>query len=233
MTSITPTETDSTHAHRSIISVGILSDVRFVREALVAIFERSRNLNTIGAAAEVGSAFEAILASRPDIMLIDTALPGGLSVVRIIRQLAPTVRVVALALAEREDEVVAWGESGVAGYIPRSAALNEMVKILEGVMRDEQVCSPRIASGLLRRLGVNPIRLPELPTLTRRELEIVQLINEGLSNKEIARRLKIGLATTKSHVHNALAKLGLGRRSEAAQWVREKAPLLPVRQPSH
>ena len=101
--------------------------------------------------------------------------------------------------------------------------------ILEGVMRDEQICSPRVASRLLRRLGVNPPRLAESSTLTRRELEIVQLIDEGLSNKEIARRLKIGVATTKSHVHNALRKLGLGRRSDAAQWVREQAQTLPVR----
>ena len=72
-----------------------------------------------------------------------------------------------------------------------------------------------------------PAQLP--PPLTRRELEIIQLINDGLTNKEIARRLAIGLATTKSHVHNLLTKLGLERRSQAAKWIRERTRATPVR----
>jgi DNA-binding NarL/FixJ family response regulator len=93
---------------------------------------------------------------------------------------------------------------------------------LEASLRDEQACSPRVASGLLRRLGAGspPAQPSEPQQLTRRELEILGLINEGLSNKEIANLLRIGLATTKSHVHNLLAKLGVNRRSQAAHWMR-------------
>jgi two-component system nitrate/nitrite response regulator NarL len=206
------------------IGIVVLSDVRFVRDALVAIFERSGKLDILGVAAELGAAFEQSIARHPDIVLIDTNLPDGFATVRLIKQRAPQVRIVALALAEREDEVIAWAEAGVSGYIPRSAALNEVVDILQGAMRGEQVCSPRVASGLVRRLAIGAGReQPELVPLTRRELEIVQLINEGLSNKEIAHRLKIGLATAKSHVHNVLGKLGLGRRSQAAQWMRAQS----------
>ena len=206
----------------SRLSIVILSDVRFVRDALVSIFEPHARFSVLGACAEFGAVFERSIA--PDIVLIDTAIPDGFAVVRRIRQFAPEVRIVALALAELEDEVLAWVESGVSGYIPRSAALNDVVAILEATIRGEQMCSPRVASGLIRRLATDGIRqrAAEPAALTRRELEIIQLISDGLTNKEIARRLAIGVATTKSHVHNLLAKLGLERRNQAAKWIREQ-----------
>jgi two-component system, NarL family, nitrate/nitrite response regulator NarL len=138
---------------------------------------------------------------------------------------------VALALAEREDDVLTWVESGISGYIPRSAALGDVVALLEGAMRDEQLCSPRIASSLVRRIAIGLPTIPsgERKSLTQRELEIVKLVSEGLSNKEIANSLKIGLATTKSHVHNALGKLGLVRRGQAAQWMRDQIQSLKQR----
>lgn len=206
------------------IGIVILSDVRFVRDALVAIFDRSGKLKIFGVAAEFDAALEESLARGPDIVLIDTNLPNGFAVVQRINQIAPQVRIVALALAEQEDEVIAWAEAGVSGYIPRSAALNEVVDILEAAMRGEQICSPRVASRMMSRLAYGASRAETDPPtlLTPRELEIVQLINQGLSNKEIALRLEIGLATAKSHVHNVLAKLGVGRRSQAARWMREQ-----------
>ncbi len=224
MNRIVRSDTSVISGLNAMIGIVILSDVRFVREALVAIFERSGKLNVFGVAAELGAAFEQQLARQPDIVLIDTVLPDGREAVRRISQLAPETCIVALSLTEREDEVLAWVEAGVSAYIPRSAALEEVVPILEGALRGEQVCSPRVASSLVRRLaaGKSRERSAEWIALTRRELEIVQLIDQGLTNKEIARRLEISLATAKSHVHNALAKLGLDRRSQAARWSREQ-----------
>jgi two-component system nitrate/nitrite response regulator NarL len=94
-------------------------------------------------------------------------------------------------------------------------------------MRDEQPCSARVAAGLLRRLRrmANSNREGDdarsLPTLTVRETQVIELICAGLSNKDIARRLNIGLATTKAHVHNLLGKLNMQRRTQAALWIRE------------
>lgn len=209
----------------------VLSDVRFMRDALVAILERSDKFDVLGAAAELGADFNHVASRLPDVILIDANLPDAFATVHRIKQVTPHVRIVALALAEREDEVIAWVESGVSGYIPRSAALEDLVALLEGTMRGEQVCSPRVASGLVRRIAAGSLReRPIEPmALTRREVEIVHLINEGLSNKEIAQRLKIGLATAKSHVHNVLGKLGLERRSQAAQWMRRHGSAASLR----
>jgi DNA-binding NarL/FixJ family response regulator len=228
-----PPEHDAVADSRVAIGIIIFSDVRFTREALAAIFERNSRLNVKGVAGEFGELFEQSLALHPDIVLIDTAFPDGLAAVRRVKQIAPWVRVVAFALAEREDAVIAWAEAGVSAYIPRSAGLDELVPLLERAMRDEQFCSMRVASGLLRRIAAGRSALPtaEPIPLTLREMEIIGLINDGLSNKEIARRLDIGVATTKTHVHNALAKLGLARRSQAACWMREQACTRPGNHP--
>jgi two-component system nitrate/nitrite response regulator NarL len=213
------------------INVVVLSDVRFVRDALVALLDRSGKTKVVKAVGELDFEFEQAMALRPDIALIDTGLPDGLAAVRYTRQLAPQVRIVALALAEREEHVILWAEAGISSYIPRSAALQDLVHLLERSMRDEQACSPHIANRLMRRIasGFAPLRATEQATLTHREMEIVRLVSEGMSNKEIANRLKIGLATTKSHVHNALGKLGMVRRSQAAQWMHQRAMTMNAR----
>ncbi len=228
MMSIITSDANPLSRHKPAIGIVILSDVRFIREAMVSFLDRSGKVAVMGAAGEFSAEFVRSLALHPDIALVDTALSDGLTAVRCIRQIAPWVRIVALALAEREDDVMTWVESGASGYIPRSAALGDVVPLLEGAMRNEQLCSPRVASSLVRRIaiGLPAVQPGERKSLTQRELEIVKLVSNGLSNKEIANSLKIGLATTKSHVHNALGKLGLVRRGQAAQWMHEQIQIL-------
>jgi two-component system nitrate/nitrite response regulator NarL len=139
---------------------------------------------------------------------------------------------VALGLAETTDDVIAWAEAGIAGYVPRTAAMADLVACLHDIVRGEQACSRRVAAGLLRRISADarfspigrfsPDARSREPELTAREEQIVLLLCAGLSNKEISRRLNIGLATTKSHVHNLLAKLELDRRGQVVRWSRER-----------
>jgi len=128
-------------------------------------------------------------------------------------------------MAETEENVIKWGEAGVAGYIPRTATMTDVIAAIGNTMRGEQACSARISATLLRRLSEHPTPSPasDKPLLTAREAEIVQLLATGLSNKQIALRLHISLATTKSHVHNLLTKLELPRRGYAAIWLRQHA----------
>ena len=113
--------------------------------------------------------------------------------------------------------------------MPRSAALADLVGFLSGIMRGEQTCSTRVAAGLMRWIADGPrietAAARARPALTAREEEIASLIAAGLSNKEIARRLKICLPTTKSHVHNILGKLELERRGQVSRWLRENPPV--------
>jgi two-component system, NarL family, nitrate/nitrite response regulator NarL len=208
------------------INLLILSDIRFLREGLAEILTRDQAFRTISAAADVGEALRIIRAATPDIVLIDSALPDGIAAVGRVRRVAPQIRIVALAVVEAEAEVIAWAEAGASGYVPRSAALTDLVGFLRSIMRGEQVCSQRVAAGLLHRIANGP-RVPAAAPrpgliLTAREEEVARLIGAGLSNKEIARRLNVCVATTKSHVHNVLGKLELRRRSQVSAWMQDR-----------
>jgi len=223
----------------------ILSDVRFIREGLAEVLARDGTFQIAGIAADVEHASALARAARPSVILIDTSLPHGIAAVAALRRSACDAKVVAFALTETETEVIAWAQAGIAGYIPRNTALAALVSHLSSIVRGEQVCPTRIASGMLRWIGQhagNTLRMKPLssPTpLTPREEEIARLISAALSNKEIARNLGISLATTKSHVHNILAKLGISTRAQAAQRLREShtvpshvPPVYPPAQPS-
>jgi two-component system, NarL family, nitrate/nitrite response regulator NarL len=207
----------------------VLSDIRFLRDGLAEVLGRDPTFRIVGTAANPAEALVAAREGSPDVILIDTTLPGGLAATRQFCEILPQVRLIALAVTETDAEVIAWAKAGVHGYVPRSAALGDLVGLLIEIMHGEQVCSTRVAAGLLRWIakeardqGSRPSAASPSPTLTTREEQVARLIEAGLSNKEIARRLNIGLATTKSHVHNVLGKLDLTRRSQITVWIRQQ-----------
>jgi DNA-binding NarL/FixJ family response regulator len=118
------------------------------------------------------------------------------------------------------------GQAEIAGYVGRNGSKEDLIAAVENAVRGEVLCSPRVAASLFRRLAAHvqiTKRRPPEAALTGREQDIIALINMGLSNKEIARQLKISLPTVKNHVHNILEKLPVGRRGVAAAPLREAA----------
>jgi two-component system nitrate/nitrite response regulator NarL len=215
----------------------IVAEVRFLRDALAEIVMRDPVLSVSGLSADLYETLNIALEQQPNIVLLDAAFPNGTEAVRQIINVAPRAQVIVFAIVETEENVIAWAEAGVVGYVPRTAALADLLEVLADIMRGEQSCSGRIAGSLLRRVSklarVGSVRsAPQLmPTLSARELQIIQLVGAGLSNKDIARRLNIGVATTKSHVHNLLGKLALQRRGQVSHWIIEnKASLDPASQ---
>jgi two-component system, NarL family, nitrate/nitrite response regulator NarL len=222
----TSAETQSGSGGESAYRLMILSDIRFLREGLAEILARDGAFAVVGIAGDLDQALALSGSARPQIILIDAALPDGLVAARSLGHASLGVPLVAIALAETETDVIAWAEAGISGYVPRSAGLGDLAQCLSAIVRGEQFCSTRVASGLLRWIattardgGPRPRARP--PVLTAREEQVVRLICTGLSNKEISRLLNIGLATTKSHVHNLLAKLELERRAQIVRWSRD------------
>jgi two-component system, NarL family, nitrate/nitrite response regulator NarL len=161
--------------------------------------------------------------AAPDVVLLDTLTPDAEDAIRRIRGANAEAKIVALGTADEDDRLMAWAEAGVASYLPREASLGELADALDSLGRGEAVLSPRIAAELLLRVAALAGARPagrDGGTLTSREREIVALIDLGLSNKEIARRLVIEVATVKNHVHNILEKLRVATRGEAAAAVR-------------
>jgi two-component system nitrate/nitrite response regulator NarL len=211
------------------LQVLIASEVRFVRESLGEILGRGGTTSVIGYCADFGQTLSMSRELRPDMVLLDAAVRDGPLAVRRLREISAGLRVVVFALSESVESVLAWAEAGVAGYIPCTAGASDMCALVDDISAGRQACSGVVAAGLLQRIAassVAPAKADDGPqALTPRELEIVRLISTGLSNKEIARRLNIGLTTTKSHVHNALGKLQVQRRGQVAMWMHARSSL--------
>lgn len=203
--------------------VFIVAGIRLFREGLAAALVREHGFTVAGTASTAADAAAALRAGAADVVLLDTLTRDAEREIRTIRAANAEAKVVALGVPDEDERVIAWAEAGVASYLRREASLGELAEALERLARGEAVCSPRIAATLLRRVatlaGARPANRAA-GTLTSREREIVALIDEGLSNKEIARRLVIEVATVKNHVHNILEKLRVGTRGEAAAVVR-------------
>jgi DNA-binding NarL/FixJ family response regulator len=171
-------------------------------------------------------------AAQPDILLADSVIVRTTELPA--RAADNGIRVVAFAVAaEDEDEVLACARVGVAGFVERNATMEELLTTLRTASQGEVRCSPRIARLLVGRVaaltGSSSQPAENLP-LTRRQRDIVAFIERGLSNKEIAIRLGIEVATVKNHVHYLLRKLQVHRRGEVAAVARGFAMLRTHRQ---
>lgn len=209
-----------------VIRVFVAVRVRLYREGLAELLDRAPHIQVVGTAADGAETLGELATLEPDIVVVDTALHDGLAQIRAIIAARPEVRIVAFAVPDRPQDVIAYAEAGVAGFVTRDASAAELVETLERAADGEILCSPRMAATLFRRIGeLAAERAPEPPLrhLTARELEVVVLIGDGLSNRQIAVRLQIELATVKNHVHNVLEKLQVTTRADAAERLRAEA----------
>jgi DNA-binding NarL/FixJ family response regulator len=149
--------------------------------------------------------------------------PAGPNAVRTLVAATPEIKVVALGIPGVEPDVIAIAEAGASGYVARDGSMDDLVAVVESVARGECLLSPDIAAKLFRRVATlarEPRLEPMDGKLTARELDVLGLIDDGLSNKEIAKALSIELPTVKNHVHSVLEKLNVRRRTAAAARAR-------------
>ena len=203
--------------------------VRFTAEGLTEVLERDPSVSVVALCNDLSEAVALCPSLQADVILLDGRIPDAAAAVRRALAIAPGLRIVVSSVRETEDDIVAWAEAGVIGYIPRTVALADFVRLIMDIHSGEQLCSRRVAAGLLRRIAISARRNPDGnglrgPMLTKREWQAAELIRSGLSDKEIARRLNISVATTKSHVHNLLSKLNVQRRTQVADYLRQYEP---------
>ena len=203
----------------------LVSDQPLYRDGIARTLGEEQEIAVVAAASCAEQALELVCLLEPEIVLLDMGMPHAIDVAREIAQSTQRSRVVALAIREEDSEVIACAEAGVAGYVPRNGSVRDAIDVILAVARGEARCSPRIVGTLLRRIAARAAAPPGgshagAPAgLTAREAEILALLQQGLSNKMISRRLGIELATVKNHVHSVFGKLGLRRRAEAAVLV--------------
>jgi two-component system nitrate/nitrite response regulator NarL len=203
------------------IRVLIVSPVRVLGEGLaLSLVAGPGQLEIVGVSTNSKEASEALEATSADVVLIDASTPAGASIAKSLGGRVAEARLLAFALTTGDDvAVVACAEVGFVGYLPADASLEDISDAIGRVAGGEVVCSPSVAEILVRRVAALTSRVMQQEDdpqqLTAREIDVAELLQEGLSNKEIARRLRIRPATVKNHVHNILEKLRVRRRGEA------------------
>ncbi|GIH14158.1 hypothetical protein Raf01_23300 [Rugosimonospora africana] len=207
------------------VRVLVVDDIRLYRDGLVAVLEREPFIVGAAGVPDAEGALRLLRGRGFEVVLLSMATANSVAICRDLVASADGARVVALAVSGSDDEVVACAEAGVSGYLLRDAPHAELVDVIASAARGETSCPSRIGAALMRRMGalaaerqtwVGPDRL------TPREREILDLIEQGKSNKEIARLLCIEVRTVKNHVHNLLEKLKVHRRGEAAALLRSR-----------
>lgn len=211
--------------------IGLLRDVRILivddctvyRDYLAAVLT-AHGAAAPGLAWDLVSMIAAAEATLPRIMLLNTRTRDSAMLLRQALKLSQQVRVVVLGVSEDdESEIVGYAEAGVAGYHLRSESLEDLLVLIHNVAAGGSMCSPRVAAILLRRLSALAAQprpaMPEL-VLTAREIQILRMLEMGMTNRDIADQLRIAVHTVKNHVHSLLTKLGVRTRVQAAARAR-------------
>jgi DNA-binding NarL/FixJ family response regulator len=207
-----------------MITVAIVDDNRLVREALAAMLGRLPDVEVVAAASANGQVLDR---ATPDVLLLDAGLgdEDSLSVAAAIAKRRSATKVVIMDLMPTNEDIVQFVNAGVAGFVLKDATFDEFVATIRAVAAGDKVLPPRMTETLFSQIALGGDsrgreRVLEDVRMTRREREVIELIGEGLSNKEIAQRLNIASHTVKSHVRNVMEKLALHTRLQIAAFAR-------------
>lgn len=198
------------------IRILLADDHSVVRKGLRMFLALDPELEIIGEAVNGEEAVQLARQLRPEVILMDLLMPvmDGVQATAIIRRELPDVEVVALTSVLEDTAVVGAMQAGAIGYLLKDTEADDLCRAIKAAAAGQVQLSPQAATRLLHQL-----RIPESPeTLTSREIDVLRLLAQGLSNKEIAHSLYIGEKTVKTHVSNILAKLGVPSRTQAALY---------------
>ena len=201
------------------IRVFLLDDHELVRRGLRDLLEGEPDIEVVGEAALAGEALRRIPALRPDVAILDARLPdgNGIDVCREIRSAYPEVICLILTSFDDDDALFAAIMAGAAGYVLKQIRGTDFVDAVRRVAAGQSMLDPSVTRAVLARLrDGTPREDPRLHALTEQERRILELIAEGLTNRQIGQRLYLAEKTVKNYVSSLLAKLGMERRTQAA-----------------
>jgi two-component system NarL family response regulator len=217
------------------IMVLICDDHALFRRGLMMVLESEDGVEVVGEAEDGEEAVRQAEELTPDVVLMDVRMPGvsGIDAARAIAETVPSTRILMLTVSDEEDDLYDAIKAGATGYLLKEISIEEVASAIRSVMTGQSLISPSMASKLLTEFTNLAKKADErqsvpTPRLTDRELEVLKLVAQGMSNREIAGELYISENTVKNHVRNILEKLHLHSRMEAVVYaVREK--LLDIR----
>jgi len=205
----------SSSAKNGPITVMIVDDHEVVRRGIAEVVERADGMTVVAEAGSVGDGVRRAGLVRPQVLLADLQLPDGtgIDLIKAVREAQPDIRAIVLTSFDDDDALAAALEVGASAYLLKTVRGAEITDVVKAVAAGRTLLDDRTVTR--RRAG------QEDPTenLTPSELRVLDLIGEGLSNREIAERLGVAEKTVKNHITSLLAKMGLQRRTQVAAWV--------------
>jgi len=202
------------------IHILVVDDQGIVRKGVRALLAEVEGMEVVGEASNGIEAVERAEAIRPDVILMDLVMPemDGIEAIRRIVVRLPQTRILALTSFTADDKVFPAINAGALGYLLKDSEPDDLITAIRQVYRGEPYLHPSIARKVMEELN-HPVKHPATPDpLTQRELEVLHLVAQGLSNQEIAERLVIGEATVRTHIGNILSKLHLVNRVQATLY---------------
>lgn len=207
------------------ISLVLIDDNRLLREGIAAMIHTQPGFRVLAASADVDEALQKVREAKPDVVLLDFGLEDhdSLSLTATVRAEVPAARVIVMGLLALQDDVADYVKAGASGFVMKDASFEDFFATIRAVAGGAEVLPQALTNSLFAQIARDAARVPrvqvlETVRLTNREREVVGLLAEGLSNKEIGNRLGIAIHTVKSHVHNVLEKLALRSRLEVAAF---------------
>jgi len=207
------------------ISLILIDDNRLLREGIAALIHTQPGFKVLAAFADVEEALKKVREAKPDIVLLDFGLEDhdSVSLTATVHQEVPAARVIVMGLLPVQEDVADFVRAGASGFIMKDASFDDFFATIRAVAGGGEVLPAALTNTLFAQIARNlPVesraRTLEAVRLTNRERQVIDLLSEGLSNKEIALRLHIAVHTVKSHVHNVLEKLALRSRLEVVAF---------------
>lgn len=203
------------------LKVLIVDDHRMFREGIRSRLASEADIEVVGEAASAAEALDRVRTTKPSLVVLDVRLPdmSGIELARLLRQEWPSLKILMLTGYDFDQYVRAAARVGVEGYLLKDSPQDELVHAIREIAGGGAVLPPRIAMKVMRSYSVEPPAAKEAPLgkLTMRELEIVELIHQGLRNADIADRLSISARTVEAHVSSIMGKLNVQSRTEAVR----------------
>jgi len=199
------------------IRVFIADDHELVRFALRTLLEAENDIEVVGEAADTASVISGCVQARPDVLLLDLRMPGdgGIEACRQVRSQVPDTAVLVLTSFDEDDEMFGVLSAGASGYILKETRADRVVGAIRAVADGQSVFDATVATRIISGRPKPNGQSSDADTLSEREMEVLQLMAKGLSNKEIGRALWIGETTVKTHVSHILRKMGQADRTQA------------------
>ncbi len=217
------------------ISLVLLDDNRLLREGIAAMLHDQPGFRVLATSADIDEALERVREAKPNVVLIDFGLADhdSLALTEQVRLEVPDARVIIMGLLPAQEEVATFVRAGARGFIMKDASFEAFFATIRAVANDEEVLPTELTNSLFSQIVRNVsiehrAKLDEAVMMTKRELEVIALLGEGLSNKEIAKRLNVAVHTVKSHVHNVLEKLALHSRLEVVAFTHKRDATRPT-----